>query len=326
MKQLNDILKLETKFKTPALVKSNLQHVPIIVDLDALTKKRCNYICRFPIYNMKQNIWSLNNVKTKSIYEVIQKIEDQPIIRQSDNWTFAERLNVLNHNKSCTFLFESVERFIDCARDVIRLSSKYKYNNTIYENIFNFSKPRDVCFLISFFKPEICFPIFKKQKVDGLCVAIEALNIKRSLQKKEPIFDAYTYIVFSKYKDNIFYVDGEQLLVPNTFNVEVPVLSDYIKHIKPIKKKVKKHKDNLVIKRSDYIKHIKPIKSTKINDSYFSKDWDEVEIPQPTKATSAINFEDYVKVVPSIQTEADNYKNFTIKQLKKAKNILNSYV
>jgi len=142
---------------------------------------------------------------------------------------------VINFNRN------SIDRLIEKAKEegvaIVSIGNRRKmgFINNIWEVIDRFKyscvleqhtssipnsviKPDYIIPIVTFFDMSQCIPIFNKKKADGICFNYETVIANLSRRKGRIIATSRISMILSQYKENLFYVDGVEVIKPQTLS------------------------------------------------------------------------------------------------------------
>lgn len=172
-----------------------------------------------------------------------------------------------------TFIFDNnrtAEKFTwDLPSTIL---SKYNHNSVIHANCVNrdtkskhtdFEGEDKYKLAVTFIDVKDIMPIYKPNKVDGMCVYIQTfLNLDYS-KLNNLVRGTSIFILLSNYRDNVLYLDGEHI------NKKTPLDPGYIERIsKELSRKAKKSKKKRLKVKTD--KSSGESETTTINVPYYS--------------------------------------------------------
>jgi len=243
---------------TTKSIKSLPIGTPCIIDLSVADKKKHADVLKSAIEGLMSysngdstpvNVLFLFNIYQESpdILTSSSKISkiyctnDKPLIYDSYNSTFLkssdknsvnnnifEQLkDQLKNNRFVNYLFEDVKStnitnvMSNIDKIIKSLIKNYKNTVSFYHYPFNDSRILIDTISISFYRMGDVIPIFNHRKSEGICMEITTANsdIKSGSIMRGNYYMTYRFL-FSKYRENIFSIDGEPVIRPNDTDIE----------------------------------------------------------------------------------------------------------
>lgn len=253
-------------------------------------------------------------IKEKAIF-------NHAVIELNDPWPANQLLACLEHNDCVTFTTRDkavFERILHVLSPVLR---KYRYYGNLnsknagkYPSFSSKYYELEVVMGVTIQKVENAFPIFNAKAVDGLYVNVEvAINYSTNEGRITKVPWGVCF-VFSNYVDNIFYIDGVELL-SRYYAKELTNLNQYftdffafLVSLKMLKEEGKVTADQPIISLKTTPKKINAeLRSINENksDAY---SWLHNTVTLSTEALRSIQSDRSAKVVTEVhQTASENY-------------------
>jgi len=239
-----------------------------------------NILFLFNIYCESPDIVIINNKVSKICY-----IDDKPLIYDSyrstfsksskkdviDDSIFEQLKDQLKGSRFVNHVFKNVKSsnvnnvISNIDKIVAALVKNYKNTVSFYYYPFSGSRVLIDTVSLSFYKMKDVIPVFNYRKSEGICMEIMMTNsnIKgESLIRKG---NSMTYrLLFAKYSENIFSIDGEPVKRPNDTDIATVLASSYrlLKKSTP-KDVVKSYPDQSVKKEPKKAVKVKKLDMTK---------------------------------------------------------------
>jgi len=202
-----------------------------------------NVIFLFNIYNELPDFSIYNSKISKVCY-----VNDKPLIYDSCNSTFLksskkdiiddnifEQLNdQFSNNRFVNYVFEDVKSsnvdnvILNIDKIAESLGKNYLNNVALYQYPFTDSRILTDIVSVSFYKMRDVIPVFNYKKSTGICMDIMLTNSDINGESFIKQDYSITYrLLFAKYSENIFFIDGEPVKRPNDNSIANTLTSLY---------------------------------------------------------------------------------------------------
>ena len=204
-----------------------------------------NIVFLFNIYNDSSDFITAG-IKIDKIYY----IDDKPLIYDSYSSTLLESSrkdaigdnileqlkDQLDNNRFINYVFEDVKSSnidnitlnIGKIVNILKSDKNYPNNISFYQYNRDGSRVLIDTVSISFYKIKDVIPVFNYKKLDGICMEITLINsdLKNESLMKQGYSMIYRFL-FTKYKENIFFIDGQSIKRPNDILIKNTLVKLY---------------------------------------------------------------------------------------------------
>ena len=142
----------------------------------------------------------------------------------------------LDNNRFINYVFEDVKSSnidnitlnIGKIVNILKSDKNYPNNISFYQYNRDGSRVLIDTVSISFYKIKDVIPVFNYKKLDGICMEITLINsdLKNESLMKQGYSMIYRFL-FTKYKENIFFIDGQSIKRPNDILIKNTLVKLY---------------------------------------------------------------------------------------------------